>query len=121
LSKNISGYIKPGFEAALKQYQNQYDSNNILNGQVCAYVGDECVIDLCGDASKGATPDSLFLIMSSSKVVASILMGIMVSKGHLNLEEKVSTYWPEFAQKGKENIKVEDIMRHEGGMHKLDT
>lgn len=59
--------------------------------------------------------------MSSSKVVSSILMAIMVSNGHLKYDEKVSTYWPEFAQKGKENIKVEDILRHEGGMHMLDA
>jgi hypothetical protein len=59
--------------------------------------------------------------MSSSKIVSSILMGIMVSRGLLKYDEKVATYWPEFAQHGKENIKVEDIMRHEGGMHKFDS
>ena len=47
-------------------------------------------------------------------------MGIMVSKGHLQFEEKVSTYWPKFAKNGKENMKVEEILRHEGGMHKFD-
>ena len=89
-----------------------------------AYVGDECIFDLCGGGkTKGTTttPESLFLIMSASKAVSSILMAMMVSRGHLKYEEKVATYWPEFAQHGKENLKVEDIMRHEGGMHKLDT
>ena len=58
--------------------------------------------------------------MSSSKIVTSILLGIMVSKGYLRFEEKVATYWPEFGKNGKENIKVEDILRHESGMHKFD-
>ena len=30
--------------------------------------------------------------------------------------EKISTYWPEFGQNGKENITVADLMRHEGGL-----
>ena len=60
------------------------------------YIGEECVVDLCGDQSKGTTPDNLFLLMSSSKVVSSILMAIMVSKGYLKYEDKVQQYWPEF-------------------------
>jgi CubicO group peptidase (beta-lactamase class C family) len=57
--------------------------------------------------------------MSSGKSVASILIGIMVDKGLLEYNEPVAKYWPEFAQNGKESIKVADIMRHEGGLHKL--
>ena len=30
--------------------------------------------------------------------------------------EKISTYWPEFGQNGKENITVADLMRHEAGL-----
>ena len=59
--------------------------------------------------------------MSSSKTVTNILLGIMVSNGHLNFSEKVSTYWPKFAKNGKENLKVEDVLRHECGMHKFDA
>ena len=43
-------------------------------------------------------------------------MAIMKSQGHLNFEEKICTYWPEFAQNGKENLKVEDLMRHGAGL-----
>ena len=46
-------------------------------------------------------------------------MACMVDKGVLDYEEKVSKYWPEFAQNGKEDIKVCDILRHEGGLVSL--
>ena len=49
--------------------------------------------------------------------MASILIAKMVDEGRLDLDEKVSTYWPEFAKNGKENIKVSDIMRHEAGLN----
>jgi CubicO group peptidase (beta-lactamase class C family) len=46
-------------------------------------------------------------------------MAIMVDKGLLDFEEKVSTYWPEFATNGKSNILVKDVLRHESGLEKL--
>ena len=46
-------------------------------------------------------------------------MGIMVSEGRLDYDEKIGTYWPEFATNGKENIKVKHSMKHEGGLPTL--
>ena len=37
-------------------------------------------------------------------------------KGLMNYTEKISSYWPEFGQNGKENITVADLMRHECGL-----
>jgi len=57
--------------------------------------------------------------MSSGKSVASILLAKMAEKGVMSYDEKVSTYWPEFAQNGKDKILVKDVMRHEAGLHRL--
>lgn len=40
----------------------------------------------------------------------------MIDKGLLDYDEKVSKYWPEFSQNGKENITLADVMRHEAGL-----
>ena len=34
---------------------------------------------------------------------------MLVDKGLLKYDEKVSTYWPEFASNGKCEIKIEDV------------
>ena len=34
----------------------------------------------------------------------------------MNYTERISSYWPEFGQNGKENITVADLMRHEAGL-----
>jgi len=47
-------------------------------------------------------------------------MALLKDKGLVKYEEKVCTYWPEFAQNGKENITVADVLRHEGGLDRLD-
>lgn len=37
----------------------------------------------------------------------------------LNYEDTVAKHWPEFAQNGKENIKIEDVLRHDAGLFKF--
>ena len=34
-------------------------------------------------------------------------------RGHLDYKEKVATYWPEFAQNGKEDVTVETVLNHQ--------
>ena len=41
------------------------------------------------------------------------MMAIMRDQGNLEYTAPVSKYWPEFAQNGKENILVEDVLRHD--------
>ena len=55
-------------------------------------------------------------MFSSVKSIAAIIVALMVDRGLLDYDEKVSTYWPEFAQNGKQDIKVADVLRHEGGL-----
>jgi len=40
--------------------------------------------------------------------------------GLLDYNEKVSTYWPEFAKNGKEDITVEELITHKAGLVLLD-
>lgn len=69
---------------------------------MCVYVKQEMVVDLYGKPEKqwgdeGFGPNSMVQIMSSGKSVAAILMAKMVEKGVLDYDERVCTYWPEFA------------------------
>jgi CubicO group peptidase (beta-lactamase class C family) len=42
-------------------------------------------------------------------------------KGLFQYEDPIAKHWPEFAQHGKENITIADLMRHEAGMPKHGT
>jgi CubicO group peptidase (beta-lactamase class C family) len=53
-------------------------------------------------------------------MIGCILMAIMVDRGYLNYDEKVWTYWLEFANNGKGEVTVKDIMKHESGLEKFD-
>jgi CubicO group peptidase (beta-lactamase class C family) len=43
------------------------------------------------------------------------------SRGLLDFDERVSKYWPEFAQQGKEKITVRQLLSHQAGLFALDA
>ena len=45
---------------------------------------------------------------------------MLVDKGFLKYDEKVATYWPEFAQNDKKEITLEDVLRHESGLARFN-
>ncbi|KAF2028609.1 beta-lactamase [Setomelanomma holmii] len=55
-------------------------------------------------------------VWSTSKTVASLAALMLISRGILEPNEKVSKYWPEFAANRKENIEVRHILLHTSGV-----
>jgi len=72
------------------------------------------VADLWGSAfpTEEHDPDVPNCVFSCSKVVTSVTFSTLADRGLMNYEDKVTKYWPEFGQNGKENITVQDVMRH---------
>jgi CubicO group peptidase (beta-lactamase class C family) len=59
----------------------------------------------------------MVLVFSATKGLAAIAMAVAHSRGLLDYEERVCTYWPEFAQQGKETITVRQLLSHQAGLH----
>merc|ERR1712198_479846 len=78
----------------------------------------EKVIDLWGKADENSEydGDTLTTVFSSTKSLTAIAMAALQDQGLISYDEKITTYWPEFGQNGKENVKVCDLMRHEAGL-----
>jgi CubicO group peptidase (beta-lactamase class C family) len=57
--------------------------------------------------------------MSNSKTISAIVFARMRQQGLIDYDQKVCTYWPEFAQNGKENILVCDVLRHDAKLPKF--
>ena len=56
---------------------------------------------------------------SSGKSIAAIVVAMLVDQGLLSYDEKIVTYWPEFGNKGKTDITLADVLRHEAGLQDL--
>lgn len=77
------------------------------------------VINLWQGETEGGKPwnaDTVSVIFSCTKGLASILAHRLVQEGKLDLEQRVSFYWPEFAQGGKQDIPVKWVLQHKAGL-----
>lgn len=113
----VEGEVAPGFEAVRKAFQQNVDEGFERGAQFVVYHKGKKVVDLyggtLGDKYDG---DSIQLVFSVSKNISALVIAHQVSKGLIDYDEKVSKYWPEFAQNGKEDITVADVLRHEAGL-----
>jgi CubicO group peptidase (beta-lactamase class C family) len=59
-------------------------------------------------------------VFSTTKGMAAMVMALAHSRGWLDWDERVATYWPEFACNGKEQITVRQLLAHQAGLFAFD-
>jgi uncharacterized protein YbbC (DUF1343 family)/CubicO group peptidase (beta-lactamase class C family) len=63
------------------------------------------------------TEDTIFDVASLTKVVATTTAIMqLVEAGRLRLQDRVTTFWPEFKRGGKEEITVRELLTHYSGL-----
>jgi len=62
----------------------------------------------------------MVVVHSATKGLAAMTLAIAHSRGWLDYDERVATYWPEFAQNGKEKITVRQLLAHQAGLFAFD-
>ena len=98
--------------------RRSFSERRELGAAVAAYVGGEKVVDLWGRPSWQR--DTLVLVYSTSKGLSAMTLALLHSRGLLDYDERVSTYWPEFARAGKEQVTVRQLLAHEAGLPVID-
>jgi len=126
MSVAIHGYCAPKFAAVKTAFANNFANGDEMGASVALTVKGEKVIDLWAGYrdETGSEPwqeDTIVNVWSSTKTMAALVMLMLADRGQLDFYEKVSTYWPEFAQNGKEDIEVRHIMSHSAGLPGLDV
>jgi CubicO group peptidase (beta-lactamase class C family) len=62
----------------------------------------------------------MVVVHSATKGLAAMTLAVAHSRGWLDYDERVATYWPEFAQQGKERITVRQLLAHQAGLFAFD-
>ena len=68
-----------------------------------------------------ATGDTLFLLFSQTKVLTSSAVWALVEEGRLSFMDKIADHLTEFAQRGKSDITLQQVMTHQGGFPSGDV
>lgn len=117
----IKGFVRPGFEAVQDAFAENFTQRNELGGACCIYQDGEKVVDLWGGVRNQATgepweEDTMVVVFSATKGMAAMTLALAHSRGWLDYDERVCTYWPEFAQEGKERMTVRQLLAHQAGL-----
>lgn len=121
---DVHGFVKPGFEPVRDAFAANFEKG-LEAGASCAVTRDgEFVVDLwAGEADPTGRPweeDTIVNVYSTTKTMAAISVLVLADRGLIDLSAPVATYWPEFAQNGKEGVTVSHVMSHSAGLSGFD-
>jgi CubicO group peptidase (beta-lactamase class C family) len=121
----VEGQVSAGFEAVREAFAENFSQRNELGGACCVYHRGAKVVDLWGGVRNKASgepwqEDTMVIVYSATKGLAAMTLALAHSRGWLDYEERVCSYWPEFAQHGKETITVRQLLAHQAGLFAFD-
>jgi CubicO group peptidase (beta-lactamase class C family) len=117
----IHGFVSNGYEAVRDAFAENFSRRHEVGAACSVYHNGEKVVDLWGgvrDKASGEAwqEDTMALVYSATKGLAAMTLAVAHSRGWLDYDELVSTYWPEFACNGKEKITVRQLLAHQAGL-----
>jgi len=121
----IHGSVEPGFEKAKEAFIDNFRRGEEVGAACAVYHKGKKVVDLWGGYrdKKSKDPwkeDTMVLVFSTTKGISGMAVALAHSKGYFEFDEKVSKYWPDFAQNGKEDITVRQLLSHQAGLCAID-
>jgi CubicO group peptidase (beta-lactamase class C family) len=122
----IDGFCDPEFTAIESAFANNFDQHGEIGAAVSVYQNNHKVVDLWAghmdsQQQRPLLQQTLFTVWSLGKAVAALCVLRLVDVGKLGLHDPVAKHWPEFAQSGKANISVAELLSHRAGLVAVDT
>ena len=118
----MEGFAHRDFASVEETFAGQLERTD-GGAAVTIFHHGEPVVDLWGGLrTREGDPwesDTFAMCFSTTKGVASAALHLQAEAGLVDYDERVATYWPEFAQNGKENITVRHVLSHSAGLHRL--
>ena len=120
-----SDLIKLGFHAPALEKLRGVIRKHIAEGRypgaqiTLARHGQLALFETFGNATiegnKAARDDTLWLLFSNTKVITAMGIWALVEDGLLTFNDRVAEHMPEFAQHGKGDITIAQVLSHRGG------
>jgi len=122
----LSGTCAAAFEPVRDAFIANFDQHGEVGARVCIVHNGETVVDLMGgyktDAKSEAwDTDTLVCCMSVTKGIVALAAHLLHARGKLSYDEPVATFWPEFAQNGKQDITVRQALAHQASLAIIDA
>jgi CubicO group peptidase (beta-lactamase class C family) len=117
----VNGRCDSRFERVRDLLNEHLHSGREVGASLSVTIDGEEVIDLWGgwrerEHIRPWTEDTLVNVFSGSKTVTSLAVLMLADRGQVDLDAPVASYWPEFAQNGKQDVRVRHLLSHTAGL-----
>lgn len=124
MTYEIEGTVARGFERAKDAFAANFAREGDyreVGASFAAFHRGNCVVDLWGGfkdraRTKRWSHDTLANIWSSTKAPTAVAIALLVDRGLVRYQDKVSSLWPEYAQAGKEHTTIAHLLSHQAGL-----
>jgi CubicO group peptidase (beta-lactamase class C family) len=122
----IRGEADEGYGPVADAFRRNYAKRGEVGAACAVYRDGVKVVDLWGGYRDGVTrdpwrEDTVVLMNSTTKGVASLALAVAHSRGLFDLDRAVAEYWPQFAWMGKAEITVRQLLAHQAGLPVVDV
>ncbi|MGI9115714.1 MAG: hypothetical protein DLM52_01435 [Chthoniobacterales bacterium] len=106
-------------------FEEDFISGGDLGAAVSIWQNGKSILELHGgfrDARREQawTHDTIVLVWSATKGIGSACLLHVLQENGIELSRRVAEFWPEFGQKGKNEITISELMAHSAGLCALD-
>lgn len=121
----IHGHCDPQFAQVRDSFIENFEVHGDLGASVAITLEGEFVVDLWAGHKNAAKTEAweehtLVNVWSTTKTMAALCALVLSDRGAIDLQAPAAEYWPEFAQNGKEDVKVSHFLSHSAGLSGLD-
>jgi CubicO group peptidase (beta-lactamase class C family) len=122
----IGGDVDEGYGKVADAFRANFAVGREVGAALAIYRDGAKVVDLWGGYRNGTTKtpwqhDTMVNMFSTTKGIASLAVSVAASRGVICYDAKVADYWPEFAQAGKADVTVRQLLSHQAGLSALDA
>lgn len=115
----VRGSYAPGFDSVVREFEHNFTERNDVGAAFAAVHDGKTVVDIWGGyAAPGKLweEETLQVVFSGTKGLIASCMLILIERGLIDMDAPVAKYWPEFAQNGKQTVRIRHVVSHGAGL-----
>ena len=121
---DVQGTVAEGFEAVRAAFAENFHRTGDyqeVGAALAVFHHGRCVVDLWGGHADRArtrpwTRDTLVNVWSATKAATATAVARLVDQGRIAYTDRVADVWPDFAQAGKGDITLAQLLSHQAGL-----
>ena len=121
----IHGFCNEPFAKVRETFETNFERRGDVGASFALSLEGEMVVDLWAGHRDAAQTlpweeNTIVNVYSTTKTMAALCLLVLADRGQVDFEAPVAQYWPEFAQNGKEDVRLKHFMSHSAGLPGLD-